>query len=153
MKFCQNVVIDKIKEQIAKMEGNKLILRVESFQNAEFYLELYRYFEKYCETKQMEFVAKLTLGAFEKLKEQPEAKFFVNELLKENVVDEKNRITFYRNEIAESKKVILFLGTEYAEDKSGLNELFLINPKILEEVIEKQYHLIFLNFLNLSYLY
>lgn len=50
MKFCQNVVIDKIKEQIAKMEGNKLILRVESFQNAEFYLELYRYFEKYCET-------------------------------------------------------------------------------------------------------
>ena len=143
MKFCQNVVINKIKEQIAKMEGNKLILRVESFQNAEFYLELYRYFEKYCETKQMEFVAKLTLGAFEKLKEQPEAKFFVNELLKENVVDEKNRITFYRNEIAERKKVILFLGTEYAEDKAGLNELFLINPIILEEVIEKQYHLIF----------
>ena len=91
----------------------------------------------------MQFEAKLTLGAWEKLVNTEGENYYTGQLEVLDVVDKKNRITYYRNEIVDSPKLVLFLGTEYAEDKAGLNELFLLNPSMLENKIKNHYNIIF----------
>lgn len=143
MEYCKKIIIEKIQEQLDSMSGNKLILRIENFEDAGFYLEIYTYCQELCKKLRMDFTAKITLGAWEKLMEKSEGNYEARELERLDIVDKKNRITFYRNEIVDSPKFVLFLGTEYAEDKAGLNELFLMNPGILEHQVKKKYSRIF----------
>ncbi|MBD5089252.1 MAG: ATP-binding protein [Clostridiales bacterium] len=143
MEYCKKIIIEKIQEQLDSISGNKLILRIENFEDAKFYLEIYTYCQELCKKRNIDFTAKITLGAWEKLIEKNEGNYEARELERLEVVDKKNRITIYRNEIVNNPKLVLFLGTEYAEDKAGLNELFLLNPGILEHKVKKQYSLMF----------
>lgn len=143
MEYCKKVIIEKIKEQLDSMSGNKLILRIENFEDAKFYLEIYTYCQELCKKRTLDFVAKITLGAWEKLMEKNEGHYEAEELERLDIVDKKNRITIYRNETVVNPSLILFLGTEYAEDKAGLNELFLINPSILDQRVKKKYSMMF----------
>lgn len=143
MEYCKNVIIEKIQEQLDSMSGNKLILRIENFEDAKFYLEIYTYCQELCKKRNLDFIAKITLGAWEKLMEKKEGHYEAEELERLDIVDKKNRITIYRNETVVNPSLILFLGTEYAEDKAGLNELFLINPSILDQRVKKKYSMMF----------
>lgn len=143
MEYCKKIILEKIQEQMDSMKGNKLILRIENFEDARFYLEIYQYCKEICKTRNMQFEAKLTLGAWKKLINTEGENYNTRQLETLDVVDKKNRITYYRNEIVDSPKLVLFLGTEYAEDKAGLNELFLLNPSMLENKIKNHYSIIF----------
>lgn len=143
MEYCKKVIIEKIQEQLDFMSGNKLILRIENFEDAKFYLEIYTYCQEFCKKRNLDFTAKITLGAWEKLMEKNEGHYEAEELERLDIVDKKNRITIYRNETVENPSLILFLGTEYAEDKAGLNELFLMNPSILEHRVKRKYSIMF----------
>lgn len=137
MEYCKKVIIEKIVQQLDYMENNKLIIRIENFDDAKLYLDLYENFQQECEKRQMQFVGKITYYAWEKLKEKQS--YIAEEMQKKEMVDNKNRITYYRNEIVNERKLVLFFGTEYAEDKAGLNELFLINPTGIESEVGENY--------------
>ena len=141
MKYCKKVIINHITNQLDEMESNKLMVRIESFGNAKLYWEIYRYFCAECQNRKIEFTAKITLKAWEKLKQN--YPFETKQLENEDVVDSKNRITYYRNKVEDKKTLILFLGTEYAEDKAGLNELHFINPSIIEDEVGTEYSKLF----------
>lgn len=143
MEYCKKVIAEKIQEQLDSMSGNKLILRIENFEDAKFYLEIYTYCQKLCQKRNLDFTAKITLGAWQKLMEKNEGHYEAEELERLDVVDKKNRITIYRNEPVDNPQLVLFLGTEYAEDKAGLNELFLMNPNILDQRVKKKYSMMF----------
>ena len=143
MEYCKKVIIEKIQEQLDSISGNKLILRIENFEDAKFYLNIYAYCQELCKKRNIDYTAKMTLGAWKKLMEKNEGNYEARELERLDVVDKKNRITIYRNEIINRPKLVLFFGTEYAEDKAGLNELFLMNPSILEHKVKKQYSMLF----------
>lgn len=141
MKYCKQVMIDMITDQIDQMESKKLMIRVENFDNAKLYWELQQYFHEECVKRQIKYEAKITLQAWERLKDR--YPYETKQLEIYGVLDTKNRITYYRNEVAEKKTVLLLFGTEYAEDKAGLNELFYINPAIIDAEVGKQYSKLF----------
>ena len=141
MKYCKQVMIDMITNQLDQMESNKLMIRIESFDNAKLYWELREYFHEECVKRQIKFDAKITLQAWERLKER--YPYETKQLENYGVLDNRNRITYYRNEVAEKKTFLLLFGTEYAEDKAGLNELFYINPSIIDAEVGEQYSKLF----------
>lgn len=141
MKYCKQVMIDMITKQIDQMESNKLMIRVENFDNAKLYWELREHFHEECVKRQITFDAKITLQAWERLKAR--YPYETKQLENYGVLDNKNRITYYRNEVAEKKTFLLLFGTEYAEDKAGLNELFYINPAIIDEEVGEEYSKLF----------
>lgn len=141
MEYCRKVVIQNIREQLEQMENNKLIVRIENFDDAQMYWEVYEYFMGFCLKNNIEFCAKLTEEAWKRLNEKQE--YYAKRLKSKDVVDSKNSITFYRNQIADKKTLILFLGTEYAEDKAGLNELFCLNPESIANEVGEEYSKLF----------
>ena len=141
MNYCKEVIIKNIQEQLEQMDNNKLIVRIENFDDAQMYWEIYDYFNDFCIKEHIEFRAKLTINAWERLKEKQE--YCAKRLRMNDVVDLKNRITFYRNQIVDKKTLILFLGTEYAEDKAGLNELFCLNPESIANEVGEEYSRLF----------
>lgn len=141
MKYCKQVIIDTILNQLDQMESNKLMIRIENFDNAKLYWEIYQYFYEECVKRQITYEAKITLQAWERLKNR--YPYETKQLENNGVVDTKNRITYYRNEVMEKKTVLLLFGTEYAEDKAGLNELFFINPAIIDAEVGEQYSKLF----------
>lgn len=141
MEYCKKVIIKKIQQQLETMDNSKLMIRIESFDDAKLYLDLHEYFKKECEKRHVQFVAKITYYAWEKLKEKQS--YYAREMQEKNIVDTKNRITYYRNEVVNTRKILLFFGTEYAEDKAGLNELFLINPVSVEADTGENYSSLF----------
>lgn len=108
MEYCKKVIVEKIQEQLDSMSGNKLILRIENFEDAKFYLEIYTYCQELCKKRNLDFTAKITLGAWQKLMEKNEGHYEAEELERLDVVDKKNRITIYRNEPVDNPQLVLF---------------------------------------------
>ena len=48
MEYCRKVVLQNIREQLEQMENNKLIVRIENFDDAQMYWEVYEYFMGFC---------------------------------------------------------------------------------------------------------
>lgn len=141
MKYCEKIVIQNIQHQLEQMDNNKLIIRIENFDDAQMYWEIYNYFNEFCIKEHVQFRAKITIDAWKRLEEKQA--YYAKLLRMHDVVDLKNRITIYRNQIEDKKTLILFLGTEYAEDRAGLNELFCLNPESIANEVGEEYSKLF----------
>jgi hypothetical protein len=136
MKYYADEVINLIEKEISKINGEKILIKVENFQEISLYFEICKNLEEICFSKGIELIVKLSNGKYKEVMNKKEIKFFKDK----NWIDLQNHMTNYRNMPVNKKTLILLLATEMVEDRGGLEDFFLISPEIIDQNIGSKFH-------------
>lgn len=134
MKQLAIYVVNKIKE-CAAQGGEKLIVRVDGFEDLYFYRFLCSNVAEFCLHNGIDLIAKLARQKFDELKDT--SAFDAQEMRSHGWVDLNDHMTYYRNSSPSGDKplLILLLGTDMVADKGGLNDFFAITPHTIDTEI------------------
>lgn len=140
MKQLTEYIYQDIRHSLDR-NGDKQIIRVDSFEDLRLYLLLCQKVFDYCKEHNRTMIAKISRKKFEQLCSKGNVEFEAQQLLSNEWVDLDDHMTSYRNIVpADGQKiVVLLLGTDMVDDKGGLGDFYAITPQKIDKDIGKKY--------------
>lgn len=128
-------------EKCFQSKEDKLIIRVDGFENLSLYQLLCEQVAALCQQQNRQLIAKIALRKFEQLSAEPEYASSAAIIRENGWLDEDNAMTSYRNRVPEAgeRLVILMLGTDMVDDKGGLTDFYSITPNRIDKEIGDHY--------------
>lgn len=145
MKAYIQIVRDIIYQEINRKKKFRLI-KLENFTNPNVYLEICKQFEEKFESRNTNFIAKLSDEKYKYWIDNEEYNNVLSLMEKKDFISKDERLTKWRNICFnnEFKNYALFLmGTEAVEDQGGLEDFYTINPEMIESYVGKKYSKLF----------
>ena len=133
---------NKIQEQILQRSTNKVLVCLNSIDDAEIYCDICVALQSYADKHGIRMTAKLSKKKFEDFLKKPDAAPYARTMQNNNWVDFDDKMTYYRNllpEQSDETHLVLLMGTEAVKDRGGLADFFTLNPQKADRQIKDNY--------------
>ncbi len=127
MKYLVDAIVSAVLDN-APHGAETCMLRLDYMPDPNVYLEVCRKLKKRLQQRALDFVAKLSRERYAQLAKVSEFSPALHALKNEGFVDVDGRMTFWRNNAADSSGLVLLMGTESVEDRGGLADFYAITP-------------------------
>lgn len=135
-------IIEKLKQEIRRNRSEKLMFRLDCFEDAEDYYQICTEMKDYCAHHHYCLTAKLAKRKYDEFLNDETNCSAAKLMIANNWIDTGDQMTAYRNsELPDDAKklIVLMMGTESVEDQGGLEDFYAINPQIIEESLSGSY--------------
>lgn len=130
---------NKIQEQILQRATNKVLVCLNSIDDAEIYCDICVALQSYADKHGIRMTAKLSKKKFEDFLKKPDAAPYARTMQNNNWVDFDDKMTYYRNllpEQSDETHLVLLMGTEAVKDRGGLADFYTLNPQKADRQIK-----------------
>lgn len=120
-------------------ETKTFLFRLDNLVHPRIYLEVCKNVKETATKQGIKFNAKLSKEKYRVYEEHTEFQPFLQELVKEQFVEQEAQMTTWRNSVADQKGILFLMGTESVQDKGGLADFYKISPEVIERQVGKKY--------------
>ena len=148
MIYCLEKIIEIVEEQIKLLSGNKVLIRIDNFQDPNLYLSISSRLKDEYESRGYKYYGKMSNNKYNDFNENSNYKYVLNDLKNKDFVDIDNQMTRWRNIVSNEKTLIVLMATEAVEDRGGLADFYVITPSSIENKAKNKYSELFKNKFN-----
>lgn len=137
VELTKSIILNEVNNS---RNDKSLLFRVEDAPRPEVYWEVASFFERWARDRGKQFVAKLSYGKYEQFLQDADsdARKALDRMKAAGYIDERDRMTYWRNQAIEPGRLTILMGTEAVEDKGGLGDFYAVTAYRLDEELRKR---------------